>query len=137
MVKFFALIHINNDTGDYCHIADIQPYTFDTTSDFIWEGLPEEIEESAQKDYTRYVFDLEQEVFLENPNYSDQKASLIREERNTLLKNTDWTQLSDNNLTAEQQIQWNTYRSELKNITNQESFPFDVVWPQKPDEVAE
>lgn len=36
-------------------------------------------------------------------------------------------------LTAEQQDHWRTYRNALLNITDQDGYPHNVVWPNKPE----
>ena len=56
----------------------------------------------------------------------------IRNERNQLLLECDWTQLSDSPLTAEKKTEWQTYRQELRDITNQ-SDPKNIIWPTKPE----
>lgn len=75
------------------------------------------------------------------PNESDSSYRLrqIRIYRNQLLRNCDWTQLTDVkiNMGAEQSQNWKTYRQTLRDITsNYEngSVPLlsDVVWPIKP-----
>jgi hypothetical protein len=53
----------------------------------------------------------------------------IRLIRNELLKESDWTQLSDVSHTIKDL--WTVYRQELRNITNQEN-PFNIEWPVKP-----
>ena len=53
----------------------------------------------------------------------------IRETRNQLLAECDWTQLSDIPQTIKDL--WSTYRQELREITNQ-SNPFNIEWPVKP-----
>ncbi len=53
----------------------------------------------------------------------------IRSERNELLKESDWTQLSD--IPTETKNIWTEYRQELRNITTQ-SNPFNIIWPDKP-----
>ena len=53
----------------------------------------------------------------------------IREIRNQLLAECDWTQLSDIPQTIKDL--WSTYRQELREITNQ-SNPFNIEWPVKP-----
>lgn len=55
----------------------------------------------------------------------------IREERNTLLTASDWTQIGDAPLSAVQRSQWSTYRQALRDITTQPD-PFHIVWPQAP-----
>lgn len=56
----------------------------------------------------------------------------IREERNKLLYECDWTQLTDSPLTPEQKIAWSLYRQSLRDITLQQD-PFNIVWPTKPE----
>lgn len=56
----------------------------------------------------------------------------IREERNRLLAESDWTQFTDSPLTSEQKAEWATYRQALRDITTQASVHDDVVWPTKP-----
>ena len=57
-------------------------------------------------------------------------ASQIRQERNTLLADCDWTQVSD---APVNQVAWQTYRQALRDVTSQEGFPYDVTWPTKPE----
>lgn len=52
----------------------------------------------------------------------------IRENRNSLLAETDWWASSDLTMTQEQIA----YRQALRDITAQEGFPFNVTWPIKP-----
>ena len=52
-----------------------------------------------------------------------------RQERNTLLAASDWTQVAD---APVDQAAWATYRQELRDITSQESFPNEVTWPVPP-----
>jgi hypothetical protein len=54
---------------------------------------------------------------------------IVRETRNQLLAECDWTQLSDIPQTTKDL--WSTYRQELREITNQ-SNPFNIEWPVKP-----
>ena len=53
----------------------------------------------------------------------------IREHRNQLLVECDWTQLAD--IPQSTKDLWTTYRQDLRDITNQTN-PFDIVWPVKP-----
>ena len=54
---------------------------------------------------------------------------IIRETRNELLSECDWTQLAD--IPSETKEAWTTYRQALRNITTQPS-PFSIIWPAKP-----
>lgn len=53
----------------------------------------------------------------------------IRDTRNRLLYESDWTQLNDSPVNKEI---WADYRTKLRDITSQPSFPASVIWPQKP-----
>jgi hypothetical protein len=53
----------------------------------------------------------------------------IREIRNQLLMECDWTQLSD--ISTEIKNLWSNYRQDLRDITNQTN-PFNITWPVKP-----
>jgi hypothetical protein len=61
----------------------------------------------------------------------DEKAQEIRQKRDRLLSQTDWTQTVDNPLAGDTSI--TAYRQALRDITDQEGFPFDVKFPDKTD----
>lgn len=62
----------------------------------------------------------------------NQKWQSIRYERNQLLLQSDWTQLSDSPLSDVKKEEWKIYRQSLRDITNFET-PDQVVWPTKPE----
>jgi len=66
----------------------------------------------------------------------DEKFNLCSDEiktrRNVLLQFSDWTQLPNGPLTVEVQQEWAVYRQQLRDITTQSGYPFDVVWPTPP-----
>lgn len=57
------------------------------------------------------------------------QADAIRQERNRLLAECDWTQLAD---APVDDLAWATYRQSLRDITLQSGFPWTVVWPDQP-----
>ena len=60
----------------------------------------------------------------------------VRVFRNSLLKDSDWTQNADNGLSAEKKIEWQTYRQELRNLPSSISSKQDItdlVYPTKPE----
>lgn len=59
----------------------------------------------------------------------NEASLLIRKERNNLLKECDWTQLPDAPINKEV---WASYRQQLRNISTQQEFPFNVIWPTPP-----
>jgi len=60
----------------------------------------------------------------------DVKSKEIRSKRDSLLKESDWTQIPD---APVDQTAWATYRQELRDIPQQEGFPENVTWPTKPE----
>lgn len=56
----------------------------------------------------------------------------IRQQRDILLRDSDWTQLADAPLTATKKGQWATYRQALRDITSQPGYPGNVTWPTAP-----
>lgn len=59
-----------------------------------------------------------------------EQAKIMRTERNKLLAESDWTQLPDAPVDV---VAWTTYRQALRDISNQEGFPWNIVWPAKPE----
>jgi len=57
-------------------------------------------------------------------------AAQVRMERNILLAQTDWTQLAD--VPQATKDLWVEYRQALRDIPQQEGFPHNVTWPEKP-----
>jgi hypothetical protein len=53
----------------------------------------------------------------------------VRNRRNSLLRQSDWTQLADVNLTEQEKAAWQVYRQALRDVTAQSGFPENVEWP--------
>lgn len=56
----------------------------------------------------------------------------VREKRNNLLSETDHLIMPDYPLDDSIKKQICTYRQDLRDITKQEGFPQNIVWPEKP-----
>jgi hypothetical protein len=59
----------------------------------------------------------------------DEQAARVRTDRNQRLADCDWTQLSD---APVDEMAWAVYRQQLRDVTTQVGFPWDVVWPDSP-----
>ena len=59
------------------------------------------------------------------------QSAEVRTKRNALLAASDWTQLQD--APTELAEQWKEYRQALRDIPQQEGFPFNVVFPTRPE----
>ena len=57
----------------------------------------------------------------------------IRDRRNDLLTETDYLMQPDYPISEETRTALKAYRQPLRDITKQDGFPKEVVWPEKPD----
>ncbi len=64
----------------------------------------------------------------------DFNAEERRETRNSLLAESDWTQMPDSPLNDTQKASWATYRQSLRDLSDHENWPFllNTDWPTKP-----
>lgn len=69
---------------------------------------------------------------LPDSKISEAKWSLVRRQRDDLIRKTDWTQVGDSQLTAEKKAEFAAYRQALRDIPQTYSDPDTVVWPEKP-----
>lgn len=65
-------------------------------------------------------------------DFSLQKQ-LIKNQRDKFLYSCDWTQIPNNPLTPAKQEEWAVYRQQLRDITQQSGYPFNVIWPTQPE----
>lgn len=66
-------------------------------------------------------------------NYED-KQFRMRQQRNNLLAETDWTQAPDSPLSDALKTSWATYRTQLRDLSTNANWPFLQFddWPTKP-----
>lgn len=97
------------------------------------------VEQLGGKWYTKYVLGpvftdtpeataAEQEATYKASKDADQ-ATAVRTERNSRLAACDWTQVAD---APVDKAAWATYRQELRDITSQPGFPWEITWPVAP-----
>jgi hypothetical protein len=115
-----------NETGDY-----IGFYTKEIHGDNI--PTPNvELTEAQWQEATTGRYKLVDGVHTHNPFTQEQldakELSMARSKRNYLLKESDWTQLPNNPLTAETQEEWNVYRQKLRDIPK--TIPY--IFPEPP-----
>ena len=118
----------------YKKLGELYPVVEDNLK-YIFNGIeitPESLAEYGYVEYTETPFIIEETAELTQ----EEKIELwVRRVRDVLLKDSDWTQVADVSLTAEQKAAWLTYRQALRDLTTtladiqtQE----DVVLPTKP-----
>ena len=60
----------------------------------------------------------------------------LRQRRNLLLSDSDWTQGADSPLSSSKKTEWQTYRQALRDLPTTYPNPTskdDIVWPTKPE----
>ena len=67
---------------------------------------------------------------------ADLDFSRVRAERNSKLRDTDWTQIADATLGAHTAEEWAAYRQELRDLPSKHSKVSEVVWPDDPPTAA-
>jgi hypothetical protein len=61
-----------------------------------------------------------------------QQAQQVLAERKKLLDSTDWIVVKAVDTGTPVPAAWQTYRQELRDVTNQTGYPYQVTWPTKP-----
>jgi hypothetical protein len=110
-------------------------YTGFYTKEIHGDNIPTpnvELTEEQWQEATTGRYKLVDGVHTHNPFTQEQldakELSIARSKRNNLLKESDWTQLPNNPLTAEKQEEWNVYRQKLRDIP--ETTPY--IFPNPP-----
>ncbi len=67
---------------------------------------------------------------------ADLDMSMVRSQRDGMLRSTDWTQLGDASLGDHTAEEWRTYRTALKDVPQNYGRVSEVVWPETPPEEA-
>jgi hypothetical protein len=69
-------------------------------------------------------------------DYIDLTTNNVIHTMESLLRMSDWTHITDYTvapLTDAKKAEWAAYRVALRGINNQAGFPFDIVYPEKPE----
>lgn len=67
----------------------------------------------------------------EDPDYSRKKYEIIQR-RNNLLNDSDYLMMVDYPISDEKKQEIKVYRQALRDIPQQDGFPDNIVWPDKP-----
>ena len=98
------------------------------------------IEEINGKWFTKYVVgpiftDTEDKTAAEQEaeyktGINNKAAENVRTQRDKLLQETDWVVIKAKETGTNLSAEFKTYRQELRDITEQEQFPHNVIWPE-------
>ena len=67
----------------------------------------------------------------EDHEYSNKKSEIIQR-RNNLLNDSDYLMMADYPISDEKKQEIKAYRQALRDIPQQDGFPENIVWPDKP-----
>jgi hypothetical protein len=104
--------------ADYAHVEYVAAPAFDPYTQQITQKPPE------QRDGQWFM------VWQVAPIPEAEMAEKVRKDRNQRLAESDWTQLADS---PADKTSWATYRQDLRDISAQAGFPWEVTWPTKPE----
>ena len=118
---------------------------------YFFDNIVEQEVTRINEQQTIYVYDMYKIIIENRPNleedieanydiwlqfakdYEYEKlAAEVRNKRDKLLNETDWTQVTDTVLNTEKQQEYKEYRQQLRDITEQQEFPYVVVFPEMP-----
>jgi len=116
----FEYLEVTNSVDDskyYLDLGSMQPAAFPERPDLkhTWNWTTKTWEDTRT----------------EQEKYS-QAAKQIKEQRSKLLDDSDWVIVKAMDTGTPIPQDWQTYRQQLRDITLQPEFPFNITWPQKP-----
>lgn len=110
----------SSKTFDYCTTAE---------NDEILESLISEFKIAKLAEWQ--AVDIEQYLADKQATKTAQKWEEIKQHRNALLAQCDWTQLPDAPLTTPTKEAWRVYRQQLRDLPEMYAEPELVVYPEK------
>jgi hypothetical protein len=89
--------------------------------------------DESNTDYQQFLEWEQEGGVIDRPLVSDDDlAQAIRQQRDSKLRDSDWSQLAD--VPDSVKAEWAVYRQELRDVTEQPEFPHRVEWPPSPTE---
>jgi hypothetical protein len=120
------------------HYVQDTPPEYDWITQRLVKGEFEPIENSP---YYQFPYTIEELTSEEIAINQEKKRQLdwipFREQRDRLLRESDWTQISDYVLVSEEEkALWAEYRQALRDLPETYPDPADIVWPSKPQPIV-
>lgn len=134
--KQFEIENIVGDTCDVVFYDNIEEYEIETEGTIktnyrydlyriVGIHYREDLETELNNDPIKLQAWKEKAVKIEYDALADE----VRAKRDKLLSDSDWTQMIDTSLSKEMKDKYARYRQALRDIPQQETFPYDVTWP--------
>lgn len=94
-------------------------------------------EDTSNKDWIEYLEWTTVSGNVADPQYTEQEIedmewAEVRANRDVFLTASDWSQLADSPMGAEEVVNWATYRQDLRDIPQDYSTVSGIVWPEAP-----
>lgn len=109
----------------------------ETTDQAIQDNIKTNVDEWQTIELNEEIVTVNNKQFLRSAipaaEITAEKARKVRQIRNGLLAQSDWTQANDSPLSVEQKRKWSGYRQSLRDITDQSDFPEAIVFPPLPE----
>jgi hypothetical protein len=125
-----------SDSGQILRTGACADQDFGMQGEYVLEGVANDATQYVQngvvvnmpaKPDGAYYFDYTTKQWVQDQSAQE---NTVKAQRNQLLQQSDWTQLSD--ISAETKEAWAVYRQALRDITDQPGYPFNIVWPTPP-----
>lgn len=92
---------------------------------------PNDVEEHGRAIYAELIANADIAPYVPPPPPTDEEvAAQVRAERDRRILATDWTQFPD--VPENTRLLWQPYRQALRDVPQQNGFPHDIIWPDKP-----
>ena len=127
--QLFPNVSFTSDGPDQQFLAEngvvevIKDRAFNSASEKL-DFCPPYIEDG--KVYAVQVIALSAQELAEKEEAQKQR---VRVDRNSKLAQCDWTQLADSSV---DKAAWASYRQELRDVPQQQGFPWNITWPAMP-----
>ena len=108
---------------DELNADGIQPEHLETRDDFIWITVPAILEGQVSSIV---------EAHDGSAALTQVQWEFARTKRNRLLQESDWTCVTDSQLSEADQASWQTYRQALRDVPQNENDPETITWPDAP-----
>jgi len=124
----------NKDTGEITNSSSSKPNLSIYDSNLPHKSGFIEVDKEPKELRDFLVVDDKLKSKPENTLVTQKKAEKeyqVRLKRNSKLDSTDWTQVPDSPVNKKA---WADYRQALRDITEQEGYPDNIIWPEPPKE---
>lgn len=116
------------------HYVEDNPPDYDWVTQKLVKG---DIRKIRSSPYYKFLYTIEELTEEEIAINREKKRQLdwipFREQRDQLLRESDWTQIGDYSLISEEErVLWEEYRQALRDLPETYPDPADIVWPVAP-----